>query len=351
MGNALACLSPVTPDRWKQKGAGNYSKESQRYVYHRQNSGLSLAWTVAVTEVESLPDPKLVLTHTEVPTALQIRKHLFSLDMPPYAPDQCDQPRVSGEATQPDDSYIVKLVKTLQSCLMALGARNLTTPKLESWAVLIYESMSGHGRDFHGIQHVFDISYNADAMQTVSILFHDVIYLSIDGGLTERQSHILDGVILNYNKRIRAPPGVFVPLIIGKIDPKKDMLLAIVANIFGYDLSRKVVLEKGENEFLSAVVAVRVLKSVLTVAQLAQVAAIIEHTIPFRMPDANRDRPPVKLFRTVKHTNDAVMLVTPALIKGDPVEMPHAKCKEGRSIAVDKPLAPAYFLSFLFRAV
>uniref|UniRef100_A0A7S2UT77 Uncharacterized protein n=1 Tax=Attheya septentrionalis TaxID=420275 RepID=A0A7S2UT77_9STRA len=304
MGNALACLSPVK----KGGGNGNYSKESKKYGdYHRQNSGQSLAWTAAGTEVESLPDPKLVLTHTEVPTALQIRKHLFSLDMPPYMPDQYGQPRVSGEATLPDDSYIVKLVKTLQSCLVALGAtRNnaLTTAKLESWAVLIYESMSGHGRDFHGIQHVFDISYNAGALETVSVLFHDVIYLSIDGGLTERQSHILDGVIKNYNKRMRAPPGVTVPLIIGKIDPEKDILLAIVANVFGYDLSRKVVLEKGENEFLSAVVALRVLSSVLTLAQLAQVAAIIEHTIPFRMPDANRDRPPVKLFRRLKHTNE-----------------------------------------------
>ena len=36
--------------------------------------------------------------------------------------------------------------------------------KIEEWVCLIHACMSGHGRNYHGIEHVFDISEEADAM-------------------------------------------------------------------------------------------------------------------------------------------------------------------------------------------
>jgi len=56
----------------------------------------------------------------------------------------------------------------------------------------------------------------------------------------------------------------------------------MVERIFGYDKGQEINTQNGINEFLSAVVAVRQLEAHLTREQLAQIAACIEATIPFK---------------------------------------------------------------------
>jgi hypothetical protein len=63
------------------------------------------------------------------------------------------------------------------------------------------------------------------------------------------------------------------------------LLLQIVESIFGYQPDEVIHVGKGLNEFLSAVIAVRLLSDLLSVEQLAQIACCIEATIPFRPAD------------------------------------------------------------------
>ena len=46
-----------------------------------------------------------------------------------------------------------------------------TAPPLmaEAWAVLVHETMSGRGRQYHTVDHVFDISEGASPLATLSI--------------------------------------------------------------------------------------------------------------------------------------------------------------------------------------
>uniref|UniRef100_A0A7S4J366 Uncharacterized protein n=1 Tax=Odontella aurita TaxID=265563 RepID=A0A7S4J366_9STRA len=152
--------------------------------------------------------------------------------------------------------------------------RPATALELEEWAFLVFESMSAASRDFHSVEHVFDISQGADAVQTISAYFHDVVYYSIDGGLSELQADKLEGVIVEDREEksvsLRAD-GI-----------ARDPLMSMVTGVFGFEAGQKLNPFRGLNEFLSAAVAVRTLRGVLASHDLVRIAACIEATIPFR---------------------------------------------------------------------
>src|SRR5690606_30105744 len=78
-----------------------------------------------------------------------------------------------------------RLVTMFRSAMVALG-KAPTDADLEGWAVLVHASMSGRGRSYHTIEHVFDVSEGPrppDAIGTLAILFHDAVYCEVDGGL------------------------------------------------------------------------------------------------------------------------------------------------------------------------
>ena len=93
-------------------------------------------------------------------------------------------------------TYISRLILQMESCLNVLDADNVTYPRLESMAIFIHESMSSSSRNYHSVQHVFDISRNLrDPIAILAALFHDCVYYHVDGGLTEIQEKILCGVL------------------------------------------------------------------------------------------------------------------------------------------------------------
>ena len=72
--------------------------------------------------------------------------------------------------------------------------QQLTITKLESMAILIYESMSISTRNYHSVQHIFDISQQLDdPVAILAACFHDCIYYHVDGGLTPIQAYLLAG--------------------------------------------------------------------------------------------------------------------------------------------------------------
>jgi hypothetical protein len=176
-----------------------------------------------------------------------------------------------------DFSRMQRLVMEMKDGISALENTIPPNQELEKWACVVYESMSASSRTFHGVQHVFDISVEADEVQKLSAYFHDCIYYTIDGGLSERQAQILDGIIVEEGDDIY----------VTESDLEENMQL--VTDIFGFTKGQKLNPFKGLNEYLSAALAIRCFASFLSPRYLAQIAACIEATIPFRAGDPMGD--------------------------------------------------------------
>lgn len=168
-----------------------------------------------------------------------------------------------------------RLVAMFRSAMQELG-KDPTEADLEGWAVLIHSSMSGRGRSYHTVQHVFEVNGSADAIGSLAILFHDTVYCEVDGGLPRGlEPYLMDALQVD---------GDHVEL--GPFDPDEDVLRSLVAHLFGFTPGQAVTFQTGLNELASALLAVRALRSHLTSAELAQLVTCIEATIPFRSKDA-----------------------------------------------------------------
>ena len=80
-------------------------------------------------------------------------------------------------------TYIARLVITLEECLAQLNVTTVTHPNLlnhlERMACLIHESMSVSSRNYHSVQHVFDVAENLQIDEPIAViaaLFHDCVY-------------------------------------------------------------------------------------------------------------------------------------------------------------------------------
>lgn len=156
-------------------------------------------------------------------------------------------------------------------------------------AMLVHECMEGKTRTYHTSFHVLGMCDGLQPIQVLAALFHDVVFYQLDGGFPASVSALLENVT-------RPESGVFC---LQRIAPD-DHALALCADIF--DLRPEVLLSPnaGMNEFLSAVVAARLLGRHLNDAQLLAVTACIELTIPFRAPDAQGNTPAQALCQRVQ---------------------------------------------------
>jgi len=193
-------------------------------------------------------------------------------------------------------TWMNRLVLEMQTCLEDLDA-STEYPCLEKWACIVYESMSAPSRTFHSVQHVFDISIEANSIQKLAAYFHDIIYYSIDGGLSEDQDALIGDLICEKD-------GV-VSIVKGETFENNILMMM---DIFGFDAGKVLDPFKGMNEFLSAALAVRCYQDVLGPVHLAQIAACIEATIPFRKLDAEGKNPIECLFERMVKVNDTYNL-------------------------------------------
>ncbi|MBZ0118785.1 MAG: hypothetical protein K8H88_17420 [Sandaracinaceae bacterium] len=174
-----------------------------------------------------------------------------------------------------------RLVAMFGQAMKELGQSPSDT-ELEQWSVLIHASMSGRGRSYHTVDHIFDV-YDEhgppDAIGTLAILFHDTVYFEVDGGLPRGLELYLSDALEVEHDRVE----------LGPFDPEHDALRALVARIFGFEPGQAVTLQSGLNELASALLAVRALCTHLTLGELAQVITCIEATRPFRPVGAEED--------------------------------------------------------------
>jgi hypothetical protein len=204
-------------------------------------------------------------------------------------------------------NYISQLIVEMEEALLGLNAKHLTLHKLESMAVLIYESMSISTRNYHSVQHIFDLISQGLEQNHIAILatcFHDCIYYHVDGGLTKVQADLLEGSFQSSCSRETEPKSErlhptryeFVATTT-ETSARHTRLLPMVETIFGYTPGQPITITSdGLNEFLSAVMAVRQLQEHLPMEQLAQIACCIQATIPFRKPDPNTGKTHMELL-------------------------------------------------------
>lgn len=142
---------------------------------------------------------------------------------------------------------------------------------LREIAYLIVDSMTGTWRYFHTTEHIFEVGGEEDPIEILAAFFHDMVYTQVDYGI-----HInLSGYIY---------PFIFEKensLFIREKTPDSN-LFELLLLIFDFKKGQKLLPFGGQNEFLSALVGIQILSPYLKISNLAQIAACIEATIPFR---------------------------------------------------------------------
>lgn len=207
----------------------------------------------------------------------------------------CDGPSSFAYAIASDgNTESVEAIPLLEEMLTkSIGALFPKTPFLAKDAFrvarLILDSMTSPGRVYHNMQHVFDISETMnDPLLILSALFHDVIYFSIDKCFSEEQARALEGVLVDVTSSDLQLASTF-----------HDPLVDKVFRLYGFEPGAPLP-KLGTNEFLSAIIGVRVLQKWLDTEYLVQIATCIEATIPFRAVSEDGKNPMDRLFDRLK---------------------------------------------------
>lgn len=176
---------------------------------------------------------------------------------------------------------INRLITLLHQSLHDLGAR-ASMADAEDLAMVVQRCMGVPSRAYHDTRHVLTLCENASAVQVLAAMFHDTVYIQLDGSLPAPLRTTLADVIETRDGQ----PCLTSTLptesrIAGTPDP-----LPLVAALFGMRSGQALPAFGGMNEFLSAVAGARLLAPLLPTVTLVHIAACIEATIPFRADDA-----------------------------------------------------------------
>lgn len=142
----------------------------------------------------------------------------------------------------------------------------------ERLAMIVQFAMDSKVRAYHTSAHIFGLCDGMSPHQVLAALFHDLVYYQLDDGFPESTVDILQGVVQEQSGSLVLQP----------VAPD-DAALALCVAIFDYKPGQIVPLCEGLNEFLSAVVAARLLQAHLAPKDLLAVVACIEATIAFRV--------------------------------------------------------------------
>lgn len=168
----------------------------------------------------------------------------------------------------PGFSDVHRVLFLLGSALERIGTP-LSGPSLERCAFQLHAAMAGHARAFHTHAHILDITEGADPIEALAGLFHDVIYVQVDQGLPRSLAYLLQPLLI--------PDGAGF-----RLTDTSDPTVLRVLHIFGRAPGDTLSPFTGLNELASALVAAKLLESVLAPDDLAALCACIEATIPFR---------------------------------------------------------------------
>ena len=170
-------------------------------------------------------------------------------------------------------STINRFIFVFDTAFQALPVR-VTMVETERLAKFVHYAMESKSRAYHTAGHVFGMCEGMKPLQVLAALFHDLVYYQLDAGFPVHSASLLDDVTRSEGGQL-----ILQPI---RAD---DVPLSLCAALFGFAPGQVLPLYGGMNEFLSAVVAARLLQAHLSPADLVAVVAFIEATIPFRKPD------------------------------------------------------------------
>ncbi|MBD1807058.1 hypothetical protein H6F98_16590 [Microcoleus sp. FACHB-SPT15] len=162
-------------------------------------------------------------------------------------------------------------------------------------AKLIVQTMTGPWRYFHSTEHIFEVGGYRDAIEVLAALFHDIVYVQVDGSVNFNLTYYLTPFIREEEGKM---------FIQEKSEYNRDSDFEMVAAIFGYVPGQPLSPFSGQNEFLSAVVTAKVLSAFLSPSLIVQIVACIEATIPFRSKSESGLSPCEVLYERLKLTNE-----------------------------------------------
>jgi hypothetical protein len=164
---------------------------------------------------------------------------------------------------------IHRIIRTFVEAVSALNCPAMPA-EIERWSVIVDEAMAGRARLFHTHEHVFDLTQTPDPIEMLAGLFHDIVYVQVDQGMSARIAQVLSAYA-------EPEQGAYV------LKPLKDDAPAqFTYELFGVEAGARLTPMTGLNELLSALVAARELSARLPLGQVAQVVTCVESTIPFR---------------------------------------------------------------------
>jgi hypothetical protein len=167
------------------------------------------------------------------------------------------------------------VLRLLHGALESLDA-DFTLSDVEALGTLVHEAMSLDTRFFHDVDHALMVAGDVDAIEQLTGLFHDVVYLNVDGTFAPRIAPIVAPFVEHGAGGLQLNAAAW----------EENHHASMVASVFGVDPARAEDSARLKNELLSALVAALSLAPLLADAVVLQVAAGIEATIPFRPADA-----------------------------------------------------------------
>lgn len=166
--------------------------------------------------------------------------------------------------------------------------------KLKPTSELIIQTMRGPWRYFHTSEHIFEVGGSGEPIEVLAALFHDLVYVQVDHGVNLNISSYLCPFVKEVGSQL---------IIRDEAELPDDPLYAVVNTVFGFIPGQTLSPFAGQNEFLSAVVAAKCLETFLPASIIAQIAACIEATIPFRPPTAAGLTASELLYQRLLHAN------------------------------------------------
>lgn len=191
-----------------------------------------------------------------------------------------------------------RIVLMMQTFRNKSGLPPMDLAAYEEISYMIYSSMEAPTRTFHNYEHLVDLAKGSDPLQVSAIAFHDIVYYSIDGGLSKAQRQYLNDVIVEHEDGS-------VSITTEKLDASIEMVM----DVFGFKYGQVLNPYAGMNEFLSAVIGCRMIFGSCfdqgnSKNHAVKIVACIEATIPFRGIDDEGKLPPQVLFERLVHVNE-----------------------------------------------
>lgn len=190
-------------------------------------------------------------------------------------------------------NYVYQCRQILNNAITKLGF-TVTDDRIFEISELITAVMTQKSRYFHNFEHILMVSSTDYPLITLAGLFHDLVYLQVDGKIPFNLTSYITPFIEENNDNL------FIKKEINYLDNS----FQIVLNIFCLNSAENLSKFNGQNEFLSALVAAKVLEDVLPLSVVSQIVTLIELTIPFRHIDGEITKIPLQLKKRLERVNN-----------------------------------------------